>query len=570
LIDAISEATPSVDAVIAAVARRRDPVVLDSADPDPARGRYTIVVCDPVEVACWHRGDGDPFEGMRGRLRQTLMPEFPCSDRPPWRPRNSRQEQTAATGGGRYDSGFLGGWIGYFAYEAARYIERLPASTTPDIPLPLARFALYDTAAIHDAVTGRWRLIAVELPESAGVGLRPRGADRLAEWETRLRSADAVDYPPPPPRTAATDNMTRPAYLQMVRRAKEYIAAGDIFQVNLARRESFPIREPIVNTYLRLRRTNPSAYGAFISWNNSDPSRNGYDPSCDRQGAVRGQLQPPLPDGRGSECAILSASPELFLQLKDGHVVTRPIKGTRPRSNDPIVDAAHQADLLASAKDQAELAMIVDLERNDLGRVCEFGSIRVAGAADPMSGGTHKSVFVRAGARRAPTKTDLSVPPLPDYPFELETHPTVHHLVATVTGRLHPARDAIDLVRACFPGGSITGAPKVRAMEIIDELEPTSRSVYTGAIGYFGLDGSMMFNIAIRTMIAADGQIHLHAGGGIVADSVPEDEYEETQAKALGMRRALGLFAGARILSRTQAGDKPFPRDGNPASKGAR
>jgi len=176
------------------------------------------------------------------------------------------------------------------------------------------------------------------------------------------------------------------------------------------------------------------------------------------------------------------------------------------------VDAAYRAELAASEKDRAELAMIVDLERNDLGRVCEFGTVRVLAPAGP-----------------------------PADPYVLETHPTVHHLVATVAGRLAPACDVMDLTRACFPGGSITGAPKVRAMEIIDELEPTERSVYTGAIGYFGLDGSMMLNIAIRTMIHADGQVHVYAGGGIVADSVPEDEYDETQAKALGLCRSLGV-----------------------------
>ena len=280
--------------------------------------------------------------------------------------------------------------------------------------------------------------------------------------------------------------MTRSQYLHMVQRAKEYIAAGDIFQVNLARRQTFPVCEPPISTYLRLRHANPGAYAAFLSWKEST-------------GAA----------------ALLSASPELFLRLDDGRVTTRPIKGTRPRSRDPVVDAAYKAELAASEKDRAELAMIVDLERNDLGRVCEFGTVRVI-------------------------TQDAS----PAAPYELETHPTVHHLVATVTGRLTPDRDAIDLLRACFPGGSITGAPKVRAMEIIDELEPTERSVYTGAIGYIGLDGSMMLNIAIRTLIVADGQVHLYAGGGIVADSVPEDEYDETTAKALGLCRALGQEEG--------------------------
>jgi para-aminobenzoate synthetase component 1 len=221
-------------------------------------------------------------------------------------------------------------------------------------------------------------------------------------------------------------------------------------------------------------------------------------------------------DGReGSTCAVLSASPELFLDVRGDAVETRPIKGTRPRSADPVVDRAYRSELASSAKDRAELAMIVDLLRNDLGRVCAYGSVRVVTAA----------------------RSDEA------YPYVLETLPTVHHLVATLTGQLRPGKDVLDLLRACFPGGSITGAPKVRAMEIIDELEPTGRSVYTGSIGYFGVDGQAAFNIAIRTLIVADGRVHLHTGGGIVADSVPKAEYEETQAKALGLQRALGVAA---------------------------
>lgn len=290
----------------------------------------------------------------------------------------------------------------------------------------------------------------------------------------------------------------------MIARAIDYIGAGDIFQVNLARRETFPVREPVIDTYLRLRETNPGAYATFIQW----------DATPDASAAPH----------ESRECAILSSSPELFLAVKDRHVLTRPIKGTRPRSCDPVLDEAYKSALTSSEKDRAELTMIVDLERNDLGRVCEFGSVRV-----------------------------VPPPHTPASPFSLESHPTVHHLVADVTGRLANGCDTIDLVRACFPGGSITGAPKVRAMEIIDELEPSVRSVYTGAIGYFALDESAAFNIAIRTIIVADGQAHVYAGGGIVADSRPDDEYEETVAKALGLKRAIcGTNTG---VLRTAAGD---------------
>jgi len=461
-----AEATPSVEAVIAAVAQRREPAILDSSDTNHPGGRYTIVTCEPVETYTCHPGDPDPFEAMRDRLAKTRSPSI--------------QSHTS----------FIGGWIGYFAYEAGRFIERLPATTVRDIEMPVARFALYDSAAVYDAYTRRWELIAAEIAGTSATSV----SERLARWNDLLHNArQPIDLQPPSSKYHS-ENMSREDFLDAVRRAQGFISAGDIFQVNLARRLTFATCEPPIHTFVRLRRTNPSPYAAYLAWSEQ---RN----------------------------AILSASPELFLQLDDRNVTTRPIKGTRPRSSDPILDAAYRADLLASPKDRAELTMIVDLERNDFGRVCEYGSIRV------ISGG--------------------------DEGFDLETHPTVHHLVATVTGRLQPGRDAIDVLRAGFPGGSITGAPKVRAMEIIDQLEPTQRSVYTGAIGYFSLDGSAKFNIAIRTLILADERIHLQVGGGIVADSVPEDEYEETTAKALGLCRALGQGLGEVEMSALEMKGQP-------------
>ena len=207
--------------------------------------------------------------------------------------------------------------------------------------------------------------------------------------------------------------------------------------------------------------------------------------------------------------AIVSASPELFLDLRDGRAVTRPIKGTRPRTGDAPLDAIHRRQLGQSDKERAELAMIVDLMRNDLGRVCAFGSIRV---------------------------TD---------PGRIEQHPTVFHRVATIEGMLSPGRDWLDLLRASFPGGSVTGAPKIRAMQIIDEIEETPRGVYCGSIGWIGLDGSMSMNIAIRTMLQTRSKVHIYAGGAIVADSEPEQEYEEMLAKASGMFRALNCESPA-------------------------
>lgn len=259
---------------------------------------------------------------------------------------------------------------------------------------------------------------------------------------------------------------TRGEYEAAVGRAIEFIRAGDIFQVNLSQRFVLPYAGSAQSIYRRLLRDAPAAYGALLDY---------------------------------GDHALVCNSPELFLKVDaDRKMITRPIKGTRPRMS------GMQEQLLHSIKDQAELHMIVDLERNDLGRVCEIGSIRVTQAR------------------------------------EIETHPTVYHGVATVEGRLRRDVGLVDLLRATFPGGSITGAPKIRAMQIIEELEPTRRGPYCGAIGYVASDGTMQFNIAIRTIILAGGNAYVSVGGGIVADSDPASEYVETLVKARAMFAALG------------------------------
>lgn len=454
-----------VDAALAAVMRRPLPAILDSADAGPGRGRYTILTCEPIQSLSWSLGGDDPFLGMRHCMREMTPQTILMDSVRPF---------------------FCGGWIGYFAYEAGRYIEKLPATTLADLEMPVARFGLYDSAAIHDAATGQWTLVAVDLP---GYDLPPAEI-RIRRRREMLADARSPSIAPPEPADEVRHNMSHEQYLTMVRRAIEYIAAGDIFQVNLARRESHRLARSAAEVYLNLRSVNPGAYAAYLAW-----------------------------PGKDGEQAILSASPELFLQMDGREVLTRPIKGTRPRGGDPESDCEYQLALARSEKDRAELAMIVDLLRNDLGRVCEFGSIQVLGSMHS-----------------------------PAAPYALETHPTVHHLVADIVGKLRPDCDAIDLLRATFPGGSITGAPKVRAMEIIDELEPTQRGVYTGAVGYFGLDGRCAFNIPIRTLVRDRGWYHVYSGGGIVADSDPQDEYRETQAKICGLTRALGVQQPSTIL----------------------
>jgi para-aminobenzoate synthetase component 1 len=259
--------------------------------------------------------------------------------------------------------------------------------------------------------------------------------------------------------------------LTAARRAIDYIHAGDCFQINLAQRLLMPASSPTLALYDRLRQRNPAPFSALFH--------------------IRGEL------------AIASASPERFVKVTQGIAEARPIKGTRPRGQSAAEDETQRRELLTSAKDRAENVMIVDLLRNDLGRVCAYGSVEVPAVC------------------------------------QVESYAYVHHLVSVIRGRLRPEAGPVDLLRAAFPGGSVTGAPKIRAMEIIAELEPTARGPYCGCLGYIGFDGSMDTNILIRTFTISQGWLQFPVGGGIVADSDPEREYAETWHKAEGMLRAL-------------------------------
>jgi aminodeoxychorismate synthase component I len=263
--------------------------------------------------------------------------------------------------------------------------------------------------------------------------------------------------------------ITEEDYVAMVNRAKEYIAAGDIYQVCLAHRFSAPFTGDPWSLYVSLREASPAPHAAFLDF--------------------------------GDE-TILSSSPECFLKMDGRSVMTRPIKGTRPRGSSPSEDERLALELMNSAKESAELLMITDLERNDLGRVCEFGSVTVSRL------------------------------------LELERHPQVFHLVSTVEGALRAGISHVQALASCFPGGSISGAPKKRALEIIRELEPAPRGLFTGAIGYFGYNGQSQFNIAIRTVVARDGRAEFHVGAGITADSDPSQEWQETLHKAEGILKA--------------------------------
>ncbi len=364
--------------------------------------------------------------------------------------------------------------VGYLSYDLGSLLEPKAASRHPAPPLPTASLALYERHFEYDSSTGELHVVE---------GGRTRvGRDTdYQELNAAARGADAAVV------GRAADEILADfepgAYIEAVAAAREYILSGDIFEVNLSQRFTTRSWLPPWALYMRLRRLNPAPYAAFLNFP-------GY--------------------------SILSSSPELFLRVDGSGVITRPIKGTIARQEDQVSDDLAAASLAASEKDNAELAMIIDLERNDLGRVCDYGS-----------------VVVRERAR-------------------VETFARVHHLVSTVEGRLCDGAGVKELLKATFPGGSITGAPKVRAMQIIDELEPLRRGIYTGSIGYLLPGGRAEFNIAIRTMIMRAGQVALQVGGAVTADSDPTAEYDETLAKALGMLDALGLEG--RLAQRGQPG----------------
>lgn len=396
--------------------------------------------------------DGDPFECLRAVLNRCRIRRLrQSSDDPP----------------------LIAGAIGYLAYELGRHLEKLPATTLDDLELPDMYFAFYRAILSHDRLRKAYSLHWLD-PADAGAA-RNWGGFWTKDLEERLCDLLASGPSPGTFRQNSRSpvfhsNFTKAAYLDAIHRALEYIRAGDIYQVNLSQRFRTPYDGDPWGLFLRLYEINPAPFFAYLD---------------------TGSFQ------------VISSSPERFLLVQGNRVETRPIKGTLPRGATPEADAEIGRELLASEKNRAELAMITDLLRNDLGRVCAFGTVTV------------------------------------DEEARLEAYTNVFHLVSVISGRLAPGRDRIDLLRATFPGGSITGCPKIRAMEIIDELEPTARSVYTGSIGYLGFDGSMDLNIAIRTLIRKGPDLFYQAGGGIVFDSDPELEYEETLHKAASIRKAI-------------------------------
>jgi para-aminobenzoate synthetase component I len=424
-------------------------VFLDSGRHYPAQSRYDILSAEPY-VRLVTRGPlteiyADTIELSRedpfALVRRALAIDPSCGNALP----------------------FCGGAMGFFGYDLARRIERLPSGAEDAERIPEMAVGIYDWAVVVDHLECRTWLV--------GQGRDPETDlkwNRLVERFSALpREKSRAPFRISSP---VASNMSHEQYARAFRRIRGYIHDGDCYQVNLAQRFSASASGDPWLAYQALRVINPAPFSAYLTT---------------------------------PYAQVLCASPERFLKVEGRRVETKPIKGTRPRAGHARLDAELSEALRISEKDRAENVMIVDLLRNDLSKNCAPGTVKV--------------------------------PRL----FDVESFPTVHHLVSTVTGELREGRDALDLLRGCFPGGSITGAPKLRAMQIIEELEPHRRGIYCGAIGYVGFDGKMDLNIAIRTLVCSGGVIRCWAGGGVVADSRLEDEYQETFDKAAAMLKLL-------------------------------
>ncbi|MFK8068177.1 MAG: aminodeoxychorismate synthase component I [Gammaproteobacteria bacterium] len=425
-------------------------IFLDSGYPNISLGRFDIISFDPYMQIATHADMTTCIQG--DKQWQTSDDPFDVLKR--------YLGETLA-----FDKNlpFVGGALGFFSYDLGRQIEDLPATAENDINLPEMMIGLYDWAVVVDHQEKKSWLV--------GQG---RDQKTFDQWDERIQKFSKPKAAKIKNKFKVTSeivsNFTQETYAKAFDRIKHYIHEGDCYQVNLAQRFSADVCGDQWDAYCKLRKMNPAPFAAYM---------------------------------RTDSGSILSSSPERFLLIRNNDVETKPIKGTRPRSDDPKRDQELAEELKNSKKDQAENVMIVDLLRNDIGKNCATGSV--------------------------------SVPKL----FAIESYKTVHHLVSTVTGKLAEGKHVLDLIKGAFPGGSITGAPKLRSMEVIEELEPHRRSVYCGSIGYISFDGQSDTNIAIRTMIWEKDKIYFQAGGGIVMDSEMESEYQETYDKAEAMLKLL-------------------------------
>ena len=418
--------------------------ILDSAMDKKKLGRYSFISSNPFKVLKYKNTFENPLDNLQNELNKYKI-----------------ENDTHLP--------FVGGAVGYLSYDLGNYIEKLPKTVVDDTNVYDLYFGFYNWVIVVDHLQNKTYIATPDLDTEKENKIVIDIEKKI--YKSELNGVDSICYEEKEvSKTKLESNFTKNEFENAVRKIQDYIRQGDIYQANLTQRFSTKTTLSSYELYRDLRKFSPAPFGAFLNFEGSH---------------------------------ILSNSPERFIKCVDKKIETRPIKGTRPRGKNKEEDLKLQEDLRNSEKDRAELLMIVDLERNDIGKVSKIGSVKV--------------------------------PEL----FVIEPYANVNHLVATIVSDVKEDKDCIDIIKATFPGGSITGAPKIRAMEIIDELEPTQRNVYTGSIGYIGFNGDMDLNIAIRTIVKQDDKVYFQVGGGITWDSKAEDEYKETLDKAKSIMKAL-------------------------------
>ena len=422
----------------------KDSFILDSAMDKNKLGRYSFISSNPFKVLKYKDSEENPLNFLQEELRN-------------YKVKNDTHLP------------FIGGAVGYLSYDLGNYMENLPRSAKDDLSVYDLYFGLYDHVIVVDHLEEKIYIATPDLDMKKEEEIAIYIENKIIEAEKN--GVDSIYYEEKDVKpTKLVSNFTKKGFEDSVEKVRQYIKSGDIYQANLTQRFSGKTTLSSYELYRDLRRFSPAPFGAYLNFDDFN---------------------------------ILSNSPERFIKCVDKKLETRPIKGTRPRGKNKEEDLKLQEELRNSEKDRAELLMIVDLERNDIGRISKIGSVKV--------------------------------PEL----FVIEPYANVNHLVATVVGELDDDKDAVDVIKATFPGGSITGAPKIRSMEIIDELEPTQRNVYTGSIGYIGFNGDMDLNIAIRTIVKKEDEVYFQVGGGMTWGSNPEEEYQETLDKAQSIMKAL-------------------------------
>ncbi len=467
---------PSTAALFLKLSQKPAPAWLDANIDAKNLGRYSFLAADPFLKITAYGHQIIEENCLSGETIEHKSPFFPFLEQ-----LQKRWQRPKESGFLPFESGL----IGYLGYELGHQVEDFAQTTINDLQMPDAFFGAYDALIAIDHLTETTWLLASGLPEKPkSPAARIRARQRIKELREVVIAAreDETESiiiktanPKKTEQISSADgqleaNFSYSSYQQAIEKILNYIAAGDIYQVNLSQRFATPFSGSHQEFYLHFRDLSPAPFGAFLA--------------------------------TGKHC-IMSNSPERYLLINDDYIETRPIKGTRPRGATAKEDTDLGQELLSSPKDRAEHIMIVDLERNDLGRVATYGSVHVP---------------------------EMQI---------LESYANVHHMVSTVAARIRAEKSSSECLLNSFPGGSITGAPKLRSMEIIDELEPTCRGVYTGSIGYFDFSGDLDFNIAIRTAIACNNHLYFQVGGGIIADSNPDDEYQETRTKAASFLKAL-------------------------------